>query len=1602
MNSSKIELILTGGIPYEYSGNTNATAAGVVDLFGNEPIQLNISCADIKDIKKRKATFSQSFVVPGTANNNTLFNHIYEIGSDSQFDPRKKTPCQLLVDTIPVITTGNLQLTGIIVDDAKNISYEVTIFDETEDLVDALGSLELSDLDYTDLNHIWNYQNIIDSWTGSSQPYFYPLIDYGYDFNMIDINDTSNFKKGVEVGDMYPAIQAKVIWDRIFSGATYEYSSAFINSEYFKNLYIPYNGNAEVVLAPETVQDLSFAAQHTGTTSFTVPVQNGFFTGGGQGGPPVYHYVDNYFLSTYQYIGFTNDFNVPFFDNGGHYNNATGRYLSTAVLNQQFKVDLVFDITKTLNPPFQGITNFDVKTVSIMVDFFRTSWNSGTIPYETVSWVVNNPTSFGSTIYNTFAGSVLNKPPASGVGPTQVGEEFFVGIRYLVSYHSGIGGSVTINIRPTGTNGGKTVYSVFYNTPASTVSAGSLIQYNSLIPKKIKQIDFLNSIITMHNLYVITDQDNPKKLLIEPRDDYYASGTTKDWSAKLDLSQKVHEQLLSEQQNNRIVFTYKNDKDYYNTDYNRVTNRIFGDEYVNINNDFTKDDQVIDIIFSPTPNVAVLESAAKLIPGLSAATVDDFVIPKIGKVDSNGNFGRADFNIRILQKNPSNTLPLANGETWHLDGNSFNRYPYLGMLNHPFSGDTDISFGTVEYEYYILNTITTNNLVNHYYRRYLDQIIDKDGKLITAQFYLTPEDIQKFKFNDIIFVDGLSNRTMGDYFLVNSIKYTPTTNGTSEVELIQLPHKQVDVIYKPIRNKRTNPFNVISWGGAFVNSTLNVGIGSVSIGVNSWGVIGLGKVLNIGSTGHNGILVGSGTTVGNNLWNVTAIGDGNVIGINPFNMNITGNYNIVGDVNTNTFVVGDFNTVTGNTINTSILGANNYIDVGAISSTVNGNNNFIGYSATSSTVFGNNNYIGGSGSTSFIAGDYNQINSGLTNVYIFSNFTTATTSNTIYTDNIQMSSGSTINGVPISAITVGSTLWTTGSTGNFSLKTVNNTALDATGDYSVAEGDFTHATGTTSHAEGAQTTAGDYSHAEGINTRANNVSHSEGQGTTATGNASHAEGDSSQALADQSHAEGSGSLANGNSSHAEGGSTTASGAASHSEGTQTTASGQYSHSEGEFTIASGIDSHAEGSGTTASGSASHASGLDTKALGIASHTEGIATTATTFGDYGHAEGSGTTSDGFAAHAEGNGTLAFGDYSHAEGVITTAQGQATHVEGYQTTAIADYSHAEGYQTTVTSFGKHGHTEGYLTTAFNEGAHAEGGTVTNGIKGGSAFGLGSHAEGLQTTAGGDGSHAEGYLTTASQNESHAEGKQTTSSGNFAHSEGLLTTASGSASHAEGQSTVASGQTAHVEGHSNIAGGSFSHAGGSGSTASGNHSFVHGSGSTASGIGTVVLGDNITGATNNTTYVAKLNIGTLNNTSSVNNLGIDANGFVVTASTSSITITGSTYTPTLTNVTNVTSSTAANCQFNRVGNIVTVFGSLAIVTTLAVATEVDISLPIASNIGATTDINGLGQASSAIATNAYIDGDATNDRARLNFIGLSVGGSGNIFFTFSYTII
>lgn len=253
---------------------------------------------------------------------------------------------------------------------------------------------------------------------------------------------------------------------------------------------------------------------------------------------------------------------------------------------------------------------------------------------------------------------------------------------------------------------------------------------------------------------------------------------------------------------------------------------------------------------------------------------------------------------------------------------------------------------------------------------------------------------------------------------------------------------------------------------------------------------------------------------------------------------------------------------------------------------------------------------------------------------------------------------------------------------------LDNTDVQAKGDYSFAMGGNTAALGKRSMAQGTSTVAkGAYSHAEGDNSVTLGAdSHAEGYATVAYGTAAHAEGSSTIAVGGNSHAEGAGSISEGAVSHAEGTKTRAKGINAHTEGWNTLVGPKPSTSQGSSTGAgSSGGSGSSGEGTEGDDfdptvpNNAHAEGSSTVAYGYGAHAEGVNTWAN---QYSHAEGYGTHSEGEKSHAEGFLTHAQGIASHTEGQATVATAHFAHAEGQETQASGLASHAGGYKSQVT--------------------------------------------------------------------------------------------------------------------------------------------------------------------------------------------------------------------------------------------------------------------------------------------------------------------------------
>jgi hypothetical protein len=156
---------------------------------------------------------------------------------------------------------------------------------------------------------------------------------------------------------------------------------------------------------------------------------------------------------------------------------------------------------------------------------------------------------------------------------------------------------------------------------------------------------------------------------------------------------------------------------------------------------------------------------------------------------------------------------------------------------------------------------------------------------------------------------------------------------------------------------------------------------------------------------------------------------------------------------------------------------------------------------------------------------------------------------------------------------------------------------------------------------------------------------------------------------------------------------------------------------------------------------------------------------------------------------------------------------------------------------------------------------------------------------------------------------------------------------------------------------------------------------------------------------------NFSIYNNTAGITPLLITTSGAATFSSTLGINgvsdnIKSGTYTPTLTNIVNVSSSTAYQCQYMRVANVVTVSGVVDIdATNPASLTQLNMSLPITSNFPETAAIycGGTGNgATGAVTATGYFQNTQSGTTVTFNYQSGVTTPLISFFFSFTYQIV
>jgi hypothetical protein len=696
-----------------------------LDTYNTEPISLTYNVADIIDIDKVNSSYSKTIKLPETKNNREIFGDISDLGVSATFNPNKKTRAWILVDTA-MIFEGHLQLRKVIVDkDEDKREYEIVIYADNDNFFKQLGEKFLTDLDFSELNHNWTANNIRQSWTASwDKGYFYPLIDYGYNWNLGSINGwTTTYNTQVKTTQMYPSTNVKYIWNKIFNDAGYSYQSDFLNDEVFESLYIPFN-KKEIVRNVNSISDkFSIGRTQSATFSANIPSPDP------SSWPSIYnndiYIIPDFFdvvdIYTNQILGqqaqdrqvqltktrvpFNNEappdgdpdnlYNTTLYEYTAPINFVSGRFVCD--------FDITFNLLTNYNKNKQGGT---LPSTSIC---FRRSRNPAT--GATVSGGVVIPVN-GSTAPLKFLTSQI-PGLQSGLGGKRVsgqittdilddsttnrkklypGEKVFVEVEFGINsktLRQQVGNANLLS--PTEVAGGityKTRYlngsqvgtfsqsNKFFNILTDNVLVNEEIDYTQVLPTNFKQKDFITSIVKMFNLIVEPSKQIERTLIIEPRDAYYAAGRVKDWTRKLNINEPIEEQILAETQNRQTNFRYKDDKDIYNEDYkNNRGGLAYGEYQYFIDNDFITGQKKVEIQFSPTPLIP-LEGSVQ------------FVIPVIAKVENNV-LSRTEHNPRILTRfNSSTKSTWVYSDYQFQSGGPYNAYTKLtttGFTNliHP-------------------------------------------------------------------------------------------------------------------------------------------------------------------------------------------------------------------------------------------------------------------------------------------------------------------------------------------------------------------------------------------------------------------------------------------------------------------------------------------------------------------------------------------------------------------------------------------------------------------------------------------------------------------------------------------------------------------------------------------------------------------------------------------------------------------------------------------------------------------------------------------------------------------------------------------------------
>jgi len=791
-----------------------------IDLFPDEDIFADYSFAEIQNITAKNSPYTKSFNIPGSKNNNDIFQHFYNFNiALTDYDIRNAFEASFEVDGYEVLTgyirldTANITIT--------EVEYNVTFYSQVGLLSSNIGDKVLADLNFSGLSFPYDItgvtytlydQDFEQTPTTLGTELIYMLANYGYDYddNLNIISGSTpiiDYRSGSVPGYfdyigsplryyyLKPAVQVKWIYERIFREAGYSINSDFFNTAYFKRFFLPFTFSSDSLylnqsLVPQfhwlnderiTNNIITSAITWTNTSpSFTTTFERVLQL------PEIVNNINGHAYSNYTFV-------VP----------AEGNYT--------IRVTFAGFNPERYDPPYSDSLT---SSVSLLLHQVEQGGHNGTT---------------GTTVF--YSGEVI--VPADQAWLRSYTFNAYLATNYDYAF------DVKLD---TGIVEGILNYAELEILDGPRYVIGDVDLSRELPPTEEKQIDFITGINRRFNLVVVPQPGEKNVLRVEPIVDFVGKGNVLDWSRKIDYNSTINISPTTSVINGTLYFSGEKDEDYGNTEFNKTTNNIYGTQYVQLNTDYKSEttefndgftNAVDDILQNiNTPNITIpiyyitREENNEGTPELyynARKTIPRIVFRGLNLPAYNVGYyttTAATFtNSFYLENRSIDMFPMFN---------RFTTYPFgLTGFTHAVNFNKRQRFNRYEYDFSCYE-----DLYDIYYEDYIQDLTNADNRILVAMFYLLPEEIAALRGNERIFISG-------NYYRINRIGgFNLTRPALVEVELIKLttelePHR---TRYFKLVNC-ANPMD-IKYGNTDLNFTLWAYVGKrISIGGSCYTIL---------------------------------------------------------------------------------------------------------------------------------------------------------------------------------------------------------------------------------------------------------------------------------------------------------------------------------------------------------------------------------------------------------------------------------------------------------------------------------------------------------------------------------------------------------------------------------------------------------------------------------------------------------------------------------------------------------------------------------------------------------------------------------------------